>query len=171
MLNIIIDYKTETFKNIKQDEFETDKNLIDKVLSINLTTFLSRKNKVFMLSILKPLTKNGITMLGELIQAFKYETDEKLIKSMKIIIYTIPETLVSISKCYNEDINSDNEEMKYILIAPRTWKKLNSITLKELQVTLKNSLKIIDVLDVKNKLGIGNFDEENILPACQNEEV
>jgi hypothetical protein len=48
---------------------------------------------------------------------------------------------------------------------------LNSITLKELQVTLKNSLKIIDVLDVKNKLGIGNFDEENILPACQNEEV
>jgi hypothetical protein len=112
MLNIIIDYKTETFKNIKQDEFETDKNLIDKVLSINLTNFLSRKNKVFMLSILKPLTKNGITMLGELIQAFKYETDEKLIKSMKIIIYTIPETLVSISKCYNEDINSDNEEMK-----------------------------------------------------------
>jgi hypothetical protein len=32
---------------------------------------------------------------------------------MKIIISTLPETLVNISKCYNEDINSDNENMKY----------------------------------------------------------
>ena len=45
--------------------------------------------------------KNGITTLGELIQAYKYETDEKLIKTMKIIIFTFPETLVNISKCYN----------------------------------------------------------------------
>jgi hypothetical protein len=33
---------------------------------------------------------------------------------------------------------------------------------KELQVTLKNALKKIDVLDVKSKVGIDNFDEENI---------
>jgi hypothetical protein len=52
--------------------------------------------------------------------------------------------------------------MKYILIAPRTRKNLNTITVKELQVTLKNALKKIDVLDVKSKVGIDNFDEENI---------
>jgi hypothetical protein len=34
--------------------------------------------------------------------------------------------------------------------------------LKELQVTLKNALMKIDVLDFKKKLGIDNFDEENI---------
>ena len=49
-----------------------------------------------------------------------------------------------------------------MLIAPRTRKNLNTITVKELQVILKNALKKIDVLDVKNKLGIDNFDEENI---------
>jgi hypothetical protein len=53
---------------------ESDKNLIDEVSSINLTTYLTRKNKVFMLCIIKPLTTTG-----ELIQAYEYETDEKLI--------------------------------------------------------------------------------------------
>jgi hypothetical protein len=161
-LNIIIDYNRETYQSMLQDEFETDKNLIDEVSSINLTNYLTRKNKVFMVCMIKPLTKNGITTLGELIQAYEYETDEKLIKTMKIIISTFPKILVNISKCYNEEINSDNEDMKYMLIAPRTRKNLITITVKELQVTLKNALKKIDVLDVKNKLGIDNFDEENI---------
>jgi hypothetical protein len=161
-LNIIIDYNRETYQSIPQDEFETDRNLIDEVSSINLKTYLTRRNKVFLVCMIKPLTKNGITTLGELIQAYEYETDEKLIKTMKIIITSFPKTLVNISKCYNEDINSDIEDMKYMLIAPRTRKNLNSITVKELQVTLKNALKRIDILDVKNKLGIDNFDEENI---------
>jgi hypothetical protein len=69
---------------------------------------------------------------------------------------------VNISKCYNEEINSDNEDLKYMLIAPRTRKNLITITVKELQVILKNAVKKIDVLDVKNKLGIPKFDEENI---------
>jgi hypothetical protein len=95
-------------------------------------------------------------------KANEYETDEKLIKAMKIIISSFPKILVNISKCYNEVINSDNEDMKYMLITPRTRKNLITITVKELQVTLKNALKKIDVLDVKNKLDIDNFDEENI---------
>jgi hypothetical protein len=77
---------------------------------------------------------------------------------MKIIISTFPKILVNISKCYNEEINSDNEDMKNMLIAPRTRKNVITITVKELQVTLKNALKKINVLCVKNKLG----DEENI---------
>jgi hypothetical protein len=81
---------------------------------------------------------------------------------MKIIMSTFPRILVNISKCYNEEINSDNEDMKYMLFALRTQKKLFTITVKELQVTLKNALKKIDVLDVKTNLGIDNFVEENI---------
>jgi hypothetical protein len=41
-------------------------------------------------------------------------------------------------------------------------KNLITITVKELKVTLKNALKKIDFLCVKNKFGIDNFDEENI---------
>jgi len=124
---------------------------------------LARKNKVFMLCMMKPLTKNGITTLSEFIQAYEYETDERLSKTKKIIISTFPETLLNISKCHNKEINSDTEDMKYMLIAPNTRKNLHSITVKELQVTLKIALKKIETLDVKNKLGIENFDEENII--------
>jgi hypothetical protein len=89
-LNIIIDCNRETYQSILQDEFENDKNLIDEVSSINLTTNLTWKNKVFMLCMIKPLTKNAIITLGELIQAFEYETDEKMTKTMKIIISSFP---------------------------------------------------------------------------------
>ena len=42
-LNIIIGYNQETYQSMLQDEFETDKNLIDEVSSINLTNYLTRK--------------------------------------------------------------------------------------------------------------------------------
>ncbi len=58
--------------------------------------------------------------------------------------------------------------MKYILIAPGIRKDVNSITVKELQVTLKTALKKTEILNVKNKLGIENFDEENITKLRSN---
>jgi hypothetical protein len=123
---------------------------------------LKRKNRTFMICMTKPLTKSGITSLGELTQAYEFENDEKLMKNMKIIISTLPEALVKISKCYNDDINTNKDELQYIQIAPGFRKDVNSITVKELQVTLKNALKKIETLNVKDKLGIENFDEENI---------
>jgi exonuclease III len=167
-LNIIIDHNRELYSTITQEEYESDKNLIDEVSSINLYSYLKRKNRIFMLCMTKPLTNSGITSLGELTQAYEYENNEKLMKNMKIIISTMPEVLVKISSCYNEDTNSNNDEMKYIQIAPGTRKDVNSITVKELQVTLKNALKKTEILNVKNKLGIENFDEENITKLRSN---
>ena len=161
-LNIIIDYNRDSYNNIPSEEYETDKNLIDEVSSINLTTFLTRKKRVFLLCMLKPLTAIGITTLGELTQAYEYETDERLNKTMRSIISAFPKILIDISKCFCEDINSNSEKIEYMLIAPNTRKNINSIVVKELQVTLKNALKKIEAQDFNNKLGIDNFDEQNI---------
>ncbi len=117
---------------------------------------------------LKPLTENGIITLGDLVQSMEHEKDVKLVKIMKIIISTMPHHLVNIAKCYNEDVNSSNEEVKYILISPDMRKETSAITVKELQVTLKTTLKRIDELDVKLKLGINNYDEENIMRLRKN---
>jgi hypothetical protein len=87
-----------------QEEYETEKNSIAEVSSINLATYLKRKNKVFMLYMIKPLTRNGITTLGELTQAYEYKTDEKLIKTMKIILFSFPEILINISKCLLKEL-------------------------------------------------------------------
>jgi hypothetical protein len=161
-LNIIIDYNRETYKNILQEEYESDRNLIDEVSSINLATYLKRKGKVFMVCMIKPLTRNGIATLGELTQAYEYETDEKMIKTMKIILSSFPEALLNISKCFIEGINLDDERLHYVLIAPNNRKNVNTITVKELQVTLKNALKKIEVRDFNSKLGIDSFDEDGI---------
>ena len=161
-LNIIIEYNRENYKHILPEQYETDKNLIDEVSSINLATYLNRRNKVFLVCMLKPLTANGITTLGELMQAYEYETDEKLIKSMQIILSDFPKILKDISNCFCEEINSDCEKMNYIQIAPNIRKEINSITVKELQVTLKNALKKIETLDFNNKMRVENFEEENI---------
>jgi hypothetical protein len=77
-------------------------------------------------------------------------------------INTFQETLVNISKCHNAEINSDTEDMIYMLIAPNRRKNIHFIAVKELQITLKIALKKTETLDVKNKLGIENFDEEKL---------
>jgi len=161
-LNILIDYNRETYKSILEEEYEIDKNLIEEVSSINVKNYLKRKNKMFMLCMSNTLTKNGIITLGELTQAYEYEADIKLSKIMKMIMSTFPESLINISKCFNEEINSNCEEMKYMQIAPGIRKDITIITAKELQVLLKNALGRIESLNVNNKLGIQNYDEENI---------
>jgi exonuclease III len=167
-LNIIIDYNRETYKSLTHEKYSTDINLLNEVSSINLATYLKRKNKVFMVCMLKPLTENGIITLGDLVQSVEHEKDVKLEKIMKIIISTMPYHLVNVAKCYNEDVNSSNEEVKHILISPEMRKRTSAITVKELQVTLKTTLKRIDELDVKLKLGINNYDEENIIRLRKN---
>ncbi len=58
-LNIIIDYNRETYQIILQDEFETDKNLIDKVSSS--TWQLTWRGKI--LNDLMPLYQGQLTNL------------------------------------------------------------------------------------------------------------
>jgi hypothetical protein len=111
---------------------------------------------------LKPLTECGVTTLGELVQTMEHESDANLNKIMKIIIATMPSHLVKIAESYNEDVNSCNEEVKYILINNGMRKLNEAITVKELQVTLKIILKRTEELNVQCKLGITNYDEENI---------
>ena len=47
-------------------------------------------------------------------QAYEHEIDSNLNKSMEMIIKSFPKTLVEIAKCFNEDINSSEPNLKYI---------------------------------------------------------
>jgi hypothetical protein len=82
---------------------------------------------------------------------------------MKSILSSLPKHLVNIAKCFNEDLNSCHEDTKHILINPEMRKDIRTINVKELQVLLKTSLKRMETLDVKYKLGIINYDEDNIM--------
>jgi hypothetical protein len=161
-LNVIIDHNRETYKTIDQEELETDKNLIDEISSINLKTYLKRKNRVLAVCVLKKLSDNGITTLGELMLAHEYEEDINLNKAMKIVINSFPKHLINIAKCYNDDINCDNERLEYMLLKPHNRTLLTMVTTKDLQVTLKIALNRIESLNFDEKLGTVNFDPANI---------
>ena len=167
-LNIITDYNREAYKNLNSDEIETDKNLIDEISSINLKTFLTRKNKPFILCILKQVNDSGITTLADLVQAEEHVKDNNLAKSIKLVLSAIPKYLIEIAKNYNENINDDCENLKYILITPSDRMAIDTITVKQLQITLKVALKRIEATNFKVRLGIDNFVTEHILTFRSN---
>ena len=119
----------------------------------------------------KPLIQRGITSLGELIQAYEYESDVKINRIMKNIMATFPSNLIEIAKCFIDGINEENDEIKFLLINNNLRKPINEITTKELQDTLKKVLKKVEVTDFNTKLGVTNFEEDNISKlrrSCKN---
>jgi hypothetical protein len=136
-INIIIDFCRDKYKEITHEKYENDRHLINEVASLNLATYLHRKNYLLTLCMLKTLTRRGILTLGELVQSYEYENDKKIQTTMKSIMATIPKHLISIAKCYNDDINSCQEELKHLLIDPEKRKDLRTINVKEIQILLK----------------------------------
>ena len=105
------------------------------------------------------LTNNEIHTLGDLVQAFECENNVNQNKLMKIILKNIPNNFKEISECQNEYFNSDEDNMKSIMISKGQRVQLNNVTVKQLQVFLGK----VESLDVKTKLGIKTFNEDNIL--------
>ena len=161
-LNMITDNNRIEYDNLTDEYIETDKHLINEVASTNLAEYLRRKKHVFMLCMAKPLLNNGIETLGELTQAYEYETDNKTIKTMKLVMSTFSSKMIQISKSFINDINSIEENLKYILLEGKERKDVNIITVKEMQLTLKRVLHKIEDCDFETKLGVAHFEEENI---------
>ena len=161
-LNIITDYNREQYKKLDQEEFESDKNLINEISSINLKTYLKRKNRVLAVCILKNLNDLGITTLGELMSAYEYEENTNINKAMKLIINSFPLHIINIAKCYNDELNSDREKYEYMLTKPHTRILITTISTKDFQITLKNALNRIEKPDFNVKLDTINFDPNNI---------
>jgi hypothetical protein len=173
-LNLITDYNRERYKEISVEERESDKNLIDEVSSINLKTFLSRKGLMFMLYILKQLNKAGITTLADLVQAYEYEKNINLLKSIKLILSSFPKDLVEIAKNFNDSINDDSEILKYILITQSERMSIYSVSVKQIQIKLKTVLKRIESTNFERKLGIAEFKQEEIIvfrKQCKNSKL
>ena len=170
-INMITDHNRKLYNEMSQEEFEADKNLIDEVSTINLSEYLKRKKKIFMICMLRSLTEANIITLGDLTQAYEYENNEKTSKTMKMIMSTFPPKLIEISKCHIEGLNETSEDVKYLMIERSQRMNINSVTVKDLQNTLKVVLRKTEELDVKEKLGIVNFEENSILDfrkKCRN---
>ena len=161
-MNLICDYNRNLYTMIPHEKFESDRILINEISSINLKDYLSRKKHVLMLCMVKHLTEKGIDTLGELTQMYEYETNEKSVKIMKLIMTTFPKQLVEISRCYVEGVNTNDETTNYIMMENESWKEIKSVTVKDLQILMKNVLKKTETQDFNTRVGITNFKAENI---------
>jgi len=170
-MNVISDYNRSLFCNLKEEEYVESRLLINEVASINLKRYLKNKKKVLCLCILKPLTNMNIITLGDLVQSYEHEMNKKTVQAMKIVIGNFPKPLIKIANCFNENINSDSEKMDFMMTSPQQWSKLPDVTVKQMQVILKNALKKTSALNVVDKLKIESFREENIVEfrhMCKN---
>jgi hypothetical protein len=161
-INIITDYNRNSYVKLTPEEFESDRILIDEIASINLKTYLERKGRLFHICILKQLSKEGITTLGELSLAYEHECDVNTNKKMKIILSAFPKVLINIVKCYNEDINNDKINLEYLLVSPSKRVKIEDVTTKELQTVLKLAMNKVEAADFLNRLGF-EYQSSNIL--------
>jgi hypothetical protein len=79
-----------------------------------------------------------------------------------MVIVNIQSEMVEMAAIYNENVNNDSVGLKYILIKGDEWMAINKITTRELQGTLKVARKRISTQDYNKKLGIINYNRENI---------
>jgi hypothetical protein len=161
-VNMLTDHNRTEYEKIPQEEYKNDRLLINDISSINLATYFKRKKETFVSCMLIKLTKAGIQTLGDLILTHEHEHDRNMIKTMELIMKYIPKNLIEISKCYNEDINSDEGKLDYIKNSTNCWIDMNVITVKELQKMLKIATRKVESLMFKEKLHVTDFDENNV---------
>jgi hypothetical protein len=111
---------------------------------------------------LNELTKMDILTLGDLTQSLEYENDRKKTKLMNMILGTFPIILQNIAKCYNEELNSNLQELKTIKMHEDKRLDIRMITVKELQIVLKKRMNRTEIQDFDKKLGTNNFDNTNV---------
>ena len=162
-INKLTDFNRKSYEDQMTEEYENDKNLIEEVSSINLVSYLKRQGRTMSLCVLRPLTRNGILTLSDLIQAYEHERDEKINMAMKIIISSFPKTLINIAKCFNEEINSEINGLIYLQTSLNSRMLIETVSTKEIQSILKITLKKVESLNFETKLGLTEYDPNSVL--------
>ena len=160
--NILTDYLRDkyckTFSTTQPDDYT-----VEEVSSINLKSYLKRKNRLFHMCFLKKLSEVNIHTLGDLMQAYEFEQSHNLNKIMKIIIKAFPPELVEITKYYKENTNC-NRSFEYLMLDDRLASRIAicKVTTKNLQNVLKIAMNKVENIDFEEKLKINFFDKSSI---------
>jgi len=130
---------------------------INTVGSIDISTYLERKNEILANCVFKEIKKEGIENLNEVLQELEFNSHETTIRNLKYIVSCLDQELIEIAKNYNSEINSGTGELTHLYIGNDLFIPTNQITVKILQKTLKVALNKVSVIDYESKLDIDNF--------------
>jgi exonuclease III len=160
-INILCDYMRSTIIE-NRNEAGNDCKSIKFIATLDIRTFLIRKNRQIINSLYAPLRRGGVVKLFELCTEAEIEQDENILVCIGNVISEFPECMVELAGAYDENSNNDSSGMSHLLYKWGEWRDINCITTKELQVMLKRALNKIDKLDFSHRLGYETFNPDQI---------
>jgi hypothetical protein len=148
-----------------------DVTAINYAGSINIKIFLKISNNMLIECVYRPLLRDGIETLHELIGEIEIEHDRNRLRRMKMVAHSFPAGLIELASSFNEDNNVEMNAGFCLMGENKNWLDLRKITAKELQSILKINLGKVSSQNNTIKLGINEFDKESIIKfrhKCKN---
>jgi hypothetical protein len=135
---------------------------INTVGSIDISTYLERKNEILANCVFKEIKKEGIENLNDVLQELEFNRHNTTLRNLKYIVSCLDQELIEIAKNYNSQINSGTGELMHLYIGNDLFIPTNQITVKILQRTLKVALDKVSVVDYESKLDIDSFSLDSL---------
>ena len=148
--------------NENVDKYRDDTTAIDYVGAININLLLKLSNNKLTECIYKPLLREGVESLQELVGEIEIEHDRNRLRRLRMVVQAFPAGLVELASSFNEDSNVGTSTGYKIIDESQNWHDLNKLSTKELQSILKVKLGKVSSQDHKTKLGIDEFDKDSI---------
>ena len=125
---------------VNTGEYLVDKLAISYAGSINVNTYLKVSKNILVECIYRPLLREGVESLHELMGEGETEGERNRGLRIKMVIQAFPVGLRELASSFNEDEDAGMTGEKYILGEGGRWLKLSKVTTKELQLILKLAL-------------------------------
>jgi hypothetical protein len=167
VLNAVI--RKELNDNV--DMYIGDITAVNYVGTMDISLYLKQSNNKLIECVYRPLLREGVETLQELVGEAEIEHDRNRMRRLRMVLQTFPAGLVELASNFNEDNNVAPDVRYNIMGENKNWLNLTKVTTKELQTILKINLEKVSSQDHKTKLGIEEFDKENILKfrkKCKN---
>ncbi len=101
--------------------------------------------------------------LLDLVREAETERDRKKSKVMEMVLMNFPVEFRQLALSFNDDVNETNQFIQSIQLSDGNWINLVDATVKQLQITMKIARGKITTPDVKKKIGIDHFDNNNFV--------
>ena len=157
--------------NENVDIYKEDVIAVNYAGSIDIKTFLKISNNKLIECVYRPLLREGVETLHELVGELEIEHDRNRLRRLRMVLQAFPAGLIELASNFNDDNNTDTNVGYNITGENNNWLDLNKVTTKELQSILKIRLGKVSSQDHITKLGIEVFDKDNIVKfrnKCKN---
>jgi hypothetical protein len=165
-INTLTDWsRKEGYGN--EDNGQSSTIAINTVGSIDISTYLKRKNESLVECLFKSIRKEGIECLNDLLVEEEITMDNLKLQRLQNIKKRFPNNILKIGEKYNDEFNNKRGELTHFYMGEDKFIPVEDMTVKILQIILKKALEKVAIVEYERKLEIRNFDRESIIDIRQ----